>query len=276
MTVPSPSPTIVLSIQQIAFYHREGYLVLGPLTTRDEIARLRVVYDHHFAKCSGRAEGRQFDLFGDDADPDAPNVPQILGLSQDAPEIASSLLYANARSVLAQLFGQEPDYVGDHGILKPPRCPKATPWHQDEAYWSPGHDSFAASVWVPLQDVDQSNGCMHFVPRSHWGEILPHRSENDDPRVHGLELDGDFPDVVKHAVACPLPAGGCTIHHQRTLHYATANPSPHPRRALIFTGGLAPRARHVPRAHTWDEKKKTLRAEREKVHRETAAAAPVA
>ncbi|HYE04667.1 MAG TPA: phytanoyl-CoA dioxygenase family protein [Planctomycetota bacterium] len=276
MTASSPSPTIVLTTQQVAFYHREGYLALGPLTTPEEIARLRIAYDHHFANCSGRAEGRQFDLFGDDTDPDAPNVPQILGLSQDVPEITASLLWANARSVLAQLFGQEPDYIGDHAILKPPRCPKPTPWHQDEAYWSAGHDTFAASVWVPLQDVDQSNGCMHFVPRSHWGEILPHRSENDDPRVHGLELDFDATEMVRNAVACPLPAGGCTIHHQRTLHYATANPSPHPRRAWIIGGGLTPRALHVPRAHTWNEEKRTLRTEREKAHKQAAATAPAA
>jgi hypothetical protein len=253
---------IQLSAAQVAHYHVEGYLTLPPLTTVDEIASLRAIYDHHFEVCSGREQGAQFDLFGDDKDPAKPNVPQILGLSRFAPEVKQTALYANVKSVVAQLLGVEMD-LGDHAIRKPPFCPSATPWHQDEAYWDMGRDHCSLSVWVPLQDVDQASGCMHFVPRSHFGEILPHRSAGNNPAVHGLELDGDFPELLKRAVACPLAAGGCTIHHNRTLHYASANQKAEPRRAWIFGGGVSVQ-RQAPWKRPWEEAKRTLRDQRAK------------
>ena len=117
-------------------------------------------------------------------------------------------------------------------------------------------------MWIPLQDVDLASGCMHFVPRSHWGEILPHRSEGGDPSVHGLELDGDFAHLTKDAVACPIPAGACTIHHHRTLHYTTPNQRDEPRRAWILVGGVAARRRHRPFPQPWEQAKRTERARR--------------
>jgi hypothetical protein len=260
------NPTVSLTTAQIACFHREGYLALGPLTDAAELRALRETYDRHFAARTGRAEGRQFDLLGDDRDAQSANVPQILGLAQDEPALRDTQLWANARSVLAQLFGADPDYFGDHAINKPARCASATPWHQDQAYWCGRHDHLSASIWVPLQDVDATNGCMHFIPRSHWEEVLPHRSAGGNPAVHGLELDGDCSDLLASAVACPLPAGWCTVHHQRTLHYTTANASDQPRRAWILVGGVTSRLRHAARAQPWEEAKQTLRAQRAEEH----------
>ena len=255
---------IQLSAAQVSHYFTEGYLTLPPLTTPEEVASLRAIYDHHFEIRSGRETGDQFDLFGNDQNPDKPNVPQILGLSRFAPEVKQTQLYAAVKSVVAQLLGVEME-LGDHAIRKPPFCTLATPWHQDEAYWDARHDHCSLSVWVPLQDVDVTSGCMHFVPRSHYGEILPHRSAGNDPSVHGLELDGDFSELLKRAVACPLAAGSCTIHHNRTLHYATANQKAEPRRAWIFGGGLSLK-RQAPWKKPWEEAKNTLRSQRAREH----------
>lgn len=261
---------ITLTAAQVAHYHVEGYLTLPPLTTPEEVASLRAIYDHHFEVRSGREEGAQFDLFGDDKDPAKANVPQILGLSRFAPEVKETMLYANVRSVVAQLLGGDIG-LGDHAIRKPPFCEAATPWHQDEAYWDMRSDHCSLSVWVPLQDVDAESGCMHFVPRSHYGEILPHRSANNDPSVHGLELDGDFGDLLTRAVSCPLLAGGCTIHHNRTLHYASANRKAEPRRAWIFTGGVSVK-RQEPWQRPWEQAKRTQRDQRAKEYAAKAAA----
>jgi ectoine hydroxylase-related dioxygenase (phytanoyl-CoA dioxygenase family) len=64
---------------------------------------------------------------------------------------------------------------------------------------------------------------MQFVPRSHREPVQAHHSINYDPRIHGLEVDAAV-DTMR-AVACPLPAGGATIHHNRILHYAGPNTS---------------------------------------------------
>src|SRR5205085_8106879 len=130
----------------------------------------------------------------------------------------------------------------DHAILKPALHGVETPWHQDEAYWDPAFEYESMSIWISLQEATEENGCMWFVPGSHRLDVLPHHSIDNNPRIHGLEVDGA--DVVK-AIACPLPAGGCTIHHNRTLHYTGPNRSSQPRRALILGFGLPARQRAV-------------------------------
>ena len=103
---------------------------------------------------------------------------------------------------------------------------------------------------------------MQFIPGSHKSEIVPHHSIGHDVRVHGLEMDR-LPDPSK-AVACPIPAGGCTIHSNRTMHYAGANRSDMPRRALILGFGTKPIPYPgPPRDFYWNKMKQTARAARE-------------
>ena len=72
-------PTISLTREQIDFYYREGYLMLPQITTAEEVAWLRGVYDRLFAARAGRADGNQFDLGGADEEGTEARLPQILG-----------------------------------------------------------------------------------------------------------------------------------------------------------------------------------------------------
>ena len=92
--------------------------------------------------------------------------------------------------------------------------------------------------------------------------MLPHRSPGDDERVHGLECAGGF--ELADAVACPIQAGGCTIHSGRTLHGAGANRSDTPRYAfvMVFSTPKVPAA--VVPARPWLDGKQTARSAREK------------
>lgn len=252
--------TIELTQDQVDSFQREGYLVLPAITTSDELARLREIYDRLFAERAGRAEGNQFDLAGADEEDKQATLPQILGPSRYAPELNDFLFKRNAKAIAAQLLGGE-GTAGEHAILKPPRYGAATPWHQDEAYWSPDLDYSSLSIWMPLQDATVESGCMQFVPRSHRQGVLPHHPINNDPRVHGLEVDSlDTSSVVP----CPIPAGGVTIHHCRTLHYAGPNLTDEPRRAYIQVFGLPTKKREQTRDFYWQRIQHTARMERRK------------
>jgi ectoine hydroxylase-related dioxygenase (phytanoyl-CoA dioxygenase family) len=257
-------PTVRLTDEQIRFYHDNGYLVLDQISTPEEIAQLRAIYDRLFAEQAGRERGDQFDLAGSDEEGKTAKLPQILSPSTYAPEMRETLAWANARAIMTQLWGQEPASQGDHAILKPAHYGSPTPWHQDEAYWDPAFDHCSLSVWMPLQDVDERSGCMHFVPGSHVRQVLPHRPIGGDPRVHGLELDPAVEVDLSGAVAAPLKAGGCTIHHQRTLHYAPGNVSDIPRRAWILMGNLPGTPREEPYDYYWQKQRHTAREERAK------------
>ena len=97
---------------------------------------------------------------------------------------------------------------------------------------------------------------MQFVRGSHQRDVFEHRSMNDNPRIHALELTpGEMRNVVD-PVACPLPAGGATLHDAYTLHYTGPNQTGQKRRALILKAQIEPvpsaRPRRFPWIEAWD------------------------
>lgn len=256
---PMPAPTIRLSPDQVRFYHEFGYLSVPELMPEDEVLRVREIYDRLFAARVGRESGDQFDLAGTDEEGVEAKLPQILGPSRFAPELLEGQYRINVEQIIRQLLGPEGAVGGDHMIFKPARIGAPTPWHQDQAYWDPGLDYESLSVWIPLQEATVENGCMWFVPGSQRLEILPHHSINNDPRIHGLEAEGA--DTAA-AMACPLPPGGATFHHCRTLHYTGPNRSDLPRRAYIIGAGRPATPRAVPYDFYWNRMKETAREAR--------------
>ena len=260
------APTVVLTQDQIDFYHREGYLALDAITTQEEVAWLRGIYDRLFEARAGREAGDQFDLGGTDEEGQQAALPQILNPSKYAPELKAGLFRANAYAIAKQLLGPDAEPGGEHAIFKPARTGAETPWHQDEAYWDPTLSYTSLSIWIPLQPATLENGCMQFVPGTHRQDVLPHHTINYDPRIHGLVVDDV--DTTK-AVACPIPPGGATIHHNRTLHYAGPNTSDIPRRAYILMFRLAATKRAEPRDNSWNSQKQTAREQRAAQARQT-------
>jgi ectoine hydroxylase-related dioxygenase (phytanoyl-CoA dioxygenase family) len=232
------NPAIIankLTGEQLAFYHANGYLTVGCVASEQEIARIRVLYDHMFVSRTGRSAGDHYDLVGADEEGEEPLLVQILQPSKYFPELKETALYRNVVELIRQILGPNAKFFGDHAINKPPNGAE-TPWHQDEAYWDPQKDHRALSVWIPLQPATISNGCMHFIPGSHRLDVLEHQPIGNDPRVHGLEIvPGSFD--FSGAVACELPPGGATFHGGRMLHYTPGNTTKDYRRALIIMGG---------------------------------------
>jgi hypothetical protein len=252
-----------LTQDEIDHYRDEGYLALSQLTDAADVACLREIYDELFARRIGREDGNAFDLVGADDDDATPAMPQLLDPARYAPALLDTRLLKNATEVGRQLLGEGARCHFAHAICKPPRISPATPWHQDAAYWHPDFDYDSLSIWVPLQEADIGNGCMQFLPRSHVAQdVHPHRSIGDDPRIHGLELEPDAVPDLRSAVACPLPAGGATIHGPYMLHYTGPNTTAGPRRAIILNASLPPTRRGEPRDLYWLRKQRTRRAER--------------
>ena len=264
--------TVEFTADQIERFRADGYLSIPSITTADDVAQLREIYDRLFDRKVGRELGLQFDLAGTDDDESEAVLPQILEPQRFAPELNDSLLLVNATAIASQLFGPEATCSFFHAINKPARIGAETPWHQDASYWPPHLDFRSASIWVPLQEATLENGCMQFVPGSHLSEeVLPHRSLNDDDRIHANELRPEMMDHVRGAVACPLPPGGATFHGGFTLHYTGPNRSDAPRRAIILSASAPPTRRATPRSLPWMDAKVTERAKRVEAAKEQGA-----
>jgi hypothetical protein len=252
----------VLTTQEVSRFQNAGFLAITePIISPVELDRLRAIYDAMFADRSGREDGNQFDLAGVDDDSRPAGLSQILHPQHYRPDIAGG--YVETVALLArQLLGEQAVTEIFHAILKPAGFGVPTPWHQDEAYWSPDRQYRSISIWIPLQEATVENGCLWFVDGSHEWDVLEHRPIGGDRRVHGLEMVDTSP--VVDPVACPLPAGGATIHRNRTAHYAGPNTTGMARRALILGANLPDRPYPVERRFHWQEDRQTGRDERAK------------
>ncbi len=111
---------------------------------------------------------------------------------------------------------------------KPPGG-SATPAHQDGYYFCLVPNE-ALTFWIPLDDVDDDNGAMHYIVGSQDAGILPHHASQVIGFSQGIDAT-DFTPYGKEAV-CVVKRGDALVHHSRTIHLAKANTSQRQRRVI--------------------------------------------
>ncbi len=240
-----------------------GFLVVHGITNTRDVAAVRQLVEPLFDQRVGFKEGRQFDMAGVEEEGEPPKLPQILAPRTFAPALANTEMFRNAHQLARELLGPGATFVFDHVIKKPAHDGAVTPWHQDEAFHDPMFFYEEISIWVPLQPVNAENGCMRFIPGP--GEVLPHGSPNNDPRVHVIECISGFDPGS--AVLCPLEIGSCTVHSGRTVHGAGANFSDAPRYAYIMVFENPRQPRTEPRKFPWQVGHESERARRARAWR---------
>lgn len=163
------------------------------------------------------------------------------------PSFAKNAVLERARSLARHLVQvDDPEFVFSMLIYKPPGHPHATPWHQDMAYAAMPttplgirlDNNAIVQFWLALDDVDDSMGCMEFIPCLAEMAMLPHHVASGDPHDEGRLLAIQDPERhvdVLQAVKCPLRAGSATVHGYTTLHYTGPNRSARGRKAYIFS-----------------------------------------
>ena len=227
---------VALSQEQKDRFTAYGFLSLERVTTPEEVADFVPIYDEMFLDWRSKPDFTPRDLAGKKGNEGEDKVIQMHDMSMFAPRFALSTMRANAISVAAQLLGPRCLFRTDHAICKPVGSDVDTPWHQDQWYWNPKEEFRRVSVWIPLQDVDEQNGCMQFVSRQRIPDTIAHRRPDMDPESNAWEADPALFDPDERT-SCPLPAGGATVHYGKTLHFTSGNRSNQPRRAYIVSCG---------------------------------------
>ena len=112
---------------------------------------------------------------------------------------------------------------------KLPNGGEATPPHQDGYYFRLTPNE-AMTVWLPLDPVDQENGCIRYVPGSHLNGLREHNIG----KTYGFSLgiDDYGPADEEAEVAIEANPGDLILHHSLTIHRADSNNSNRQRRAL--------------------------------------------
>ncbi len=216
-----------LTMRQADFYRSNGYLQLDGVLTEAEIAELAGLTDEMNASLektlpplAERGAYQQVFL-------------QVVNVWRRDPRFRKFTLHPRLAGIARRLIGcQKVRLWHDHLMTKMPgRDSRPTDWHQDTPYW-PMNEPGGMSVWIPMQDVELENGCMHFVPESHhWNLHEVIRLDNKEG-VGILERVRDKSPEEVRRVYVPLKKGSVTFHNGLTIHAAGKNLSDKPRRVL--------------------------------------------
>jgi hypothetical protein len=219
-------------------FRRDGFLAIPRLADAETVARLGEVYDAMLR--------REIDVSATD-NPLGMITRQIMMPSKYHAVFRDNAALEGAREIAKSLLGvDDPRPRFDMLIYKEPGQLATTPWHQDFSYavmpMTPAGSTIPVDdylqFWVALDDVDEENGCMHFVPGAHRAPLLEHYiaggAADYTQRLLAIR-DAEEKLDLGRAVACPLKAGGATVHNYGTPHFTSGNQTAdRPRRAYIF------------------------------------------
>jgi non-haem Fe2+, alpha-ketoglutarate-dependent halogenase len=222
-----------LTEAQIRQFNEKGYLFPLDLFTPEEAAANRRYFDQLMAKA--RAAGHDsYSINGWHRHCQGIyrllHEPRILDLIED-------LIGPNIVSIMTHFFSKEP---GDD---------KQVIWHQDASYW-PLTPSKVVTVWLAIDDVEEANGAMQFIPGSHrHGQIPFEYSTAEEKNVLGQAVRSpeEFGDPP---VSVCLRAGQISIHTDLLLHGSAPNRSAL-RRCGLTLRYMPPEVRTQSKAHAF-------------------------
>jgi ectoine hydroxylase-related dioxygenase (phytanoyl-CoA dioxygenase family) len=112
----------------------------------------------------------------------------------------------------------------DQSVYKKAEKPQEFPWHQDNGYTFVEPQQYL-TLWIPLVDVDELNGCPWIAPGLHRLGTLDHWQAE-----HGRVCLEEAPD----AVAAPARAGDIVVFSSLAPHRTGPNLSGAVRKAYIL------------------------------------------
>ena len=205
-----------LNADEVAIYREQGYVIVPDIFPLEELAEIDREIDRlqETQKKTGRNKGWIMQLgLRSEVTRQFAQDERVLTLIEDIVKPGISIYSAKLTA-------------------KVPHSNDICHWHQDDAYYNTRVLSKTRmSTWIPLQDADETNGCLWVVPQSHKGGVVTHGPFGGQcPKCMG-PADLMFDD----AIPCPVKAGDILLFHACLWHHSKGNQTDHIRRAFIVS-----------------------------------------
>ena len=219
-----------LTADQIAQYNQDGYLILHEFLDSQELEIWRKSVDSAVEnRANMKLPDREWvgELKDDEKYYETVFV-QRLNLWMDNPAVKELILDPRIGKAAAELAGVEGVRCWHDQALYKPAWGNPTAFHLDVPFW-PFTTRSAISIWVALDDVDEQNGCLYFMPGSH----LETSFENPGITADMASIFKFYPQLKgREVVPALMKAGDVSFHNGLTVHGAGANMTPRMRRAM--------------------------------------------
>lgn len=232
-----------LTAEQIEHYWREGYVVLPPVLEPDEIERYRtrardIVHGDVPAEAANRVVKDIAFVKGLLPLPDDPehSVWKILNPDRFDATFRECLRLPKVLDAVESLIGEDLMAFLLMFIYKPPGVPQSVhPFHQDAAYFMFEPQDGCLGVWIPLDPVDEKNGTLTIVPRSH-GEGLKKHEAREGINFGAFAARGVEGEHAYHrrAMALEMQPGECLLFNTRLYHRSGGNETERHRRVITL------------------------------------------
>ncbi|MBS14425.1 MAG: hypothetical protein CME19_22905 [Gemmatimonadetes bacterium] len=139
----------------------------------------------------------------------------------DSPELFNFVRHPAILGSISSLLGPEVAWTGS--FVTRPKLPQNAsaifPWHQDSQYYGePTQHLHVVSVWIPLVDVDENNGCLYVLPGSHrWGLLEGNRGADN------LMITTEEVDKRGKPTALPMSQGDILFFSNLIFHSSKPN-----------------------------------------------------
>ncbi|MFC6549416.1 phytanoyl-CoA dioxygenase family protein [Cohnella cellulosilytica] len=203
--------TQLLTKAEVDAYGEQGYtLYKKPVFSKEKMDKLRGIFEDHLAE--------KGDKLSDELDTPHFRDKRLLEF----------LLADEVLDLVEPIIGPNIMLWSSHFICKDPYVGRATPWHEDSAYWNGRFDKYdkIVTVWLAIDRSFKENGCMRVIPGTHHNGFSQY--ENVDMSVNTFHAQIKDIDESK-AVYFELEPGECSLHDSRIIHGAAANTSPYRR-----------------------------------------------
>ncbi|MCC6917890.1 MAG: phytanoyl-CoA dioxygenase family protein [Alphaproteobacteria bacterium] len=197
----------------IKSFRRDGYVAVRGLLDPSEVNTFRRSIDAAVARRTSR-DTRSFD----ERSPYGQMFRQCLFLWEDTPAVRPLNFHPAVAGMAAALLGAERVRLWhDQALYKEPGGGE-TEAHQDYAYW-PVAEPDLVTAWIPLVEVDESNGCMGYVAGTQDSarEYVDIFASPGAGRAYAARFAG--PEFI------PARPGDVIFHAARTVHMAKPNRS---------------------------------------------------
>jgi ectoine hydroxylase-related dioxygenase (phytanoyl-CoA dioxygenase family) len=236
-----------LSRDQVEFYAREGYLVLPRLLDENDLEPIKRALSDKVDEIAAKMvkAGKLTETYA--GEPFKTRLARMFEDKNDVEFLEFGRSWRD-RHPGYFLFMSNPkildaveSLIGSEIFANPvyntrPKVPKvaagAVPWHQDRSYWPGANANPVITVWIPLVDANEVNGCLKIWPRTHNTELVRHHHESHTGTAY-TEVDIEDAELKQYKkispVTLPIEAGGAILFNDRCIHMSTPNYSDHVR-----------------------------------------------
>jgi ectoine hydroxylase-related dioxygenase (phytanoyl-CoA dioxygenase family) len=222
----------VINESDVAFYRKNGYLLVENVFDAKTLAKMRAVIASLVARAAGLTTHNEIYDLEPTHSPDNPRVRRIKTPHKVDPFFLEVVKQPEMLSILKALLGKNIRLHGSKLNVKAPKYGSPVEWHQDWAFYPHTNDDILA-IGVMLDDVELENGPLLVMPGTHkvdkvWNHHLDGRfcGAMDPTQTPELDYTKEEPCIGKD--------GSCSYHHVRLVHGSAQNTSNKPRQLLLY------------------------------------------